>query len=159
METTKNKSKNEIEDSLLDLLIMAYVYGTKDVAGSLNEEIKPDTDKMYDSVYKNIAGETWVKRIRDAQTEGELERIFVTEAHRCFSDGQWDSANGRANYKIWHTQEDEKVRESHWYIDNMKVEINDYFYTLDGDRALRPYDFEYAGNNINCRCYLEYTKE
>ena len=159
METITDKPKNEIEDSLLDLLIMAYVYGVKDVARSLNEEIKPDTDKMYESVYKKIAGETWVKRINDAITIGELARIFVTESHRCFSDGQWDSANGRAKYKIWHTQEDEKVRESHWYIDGMKVEINDYFYTLDGDRALRPYDFQYPENSINCRCYLEYTKK
>ena len=158
METTKNKSKNEIEDSLLDLLIMAYVYGTKDVARSLNEEIKPDTDKMYNSVYKNIAGETWVKRIRDAQTEGELERIFVTEAHRCFSDGQWDSADGRANYKTWITMGDDKVRDTHWYLEGLTVGINDYFYTLDGDRALRPYGFEYAENNIQCRCTLEYTK-
>ena len=137
---------------------MAYVYGTKDVARSLNEEIKPDTDKMYNSVYKNIAGETWVKRIRDAQTEGEVERIFVTEAHRCFSDGQWDSADGRANYKTWITMGDDKVRDTHWYLEGLTVGKNDYFYTLDGDRALRPYGFEYAENNIQCRCTLEYTK-
>jgi len=137
---------------------MAYVYGTKDVARSLNEEIKPDTDKMYDSVYKNIDGETWVKRIRDAKTEGELERIFVTESHRCFSDGQWDSANGRAKYKTWHTQEDDKVRDSHWYLDGLKVGINDYFYTITGDKTLHPLGFGVPAEDVNCRCYLEYTK-
>ena len=158
MEKITDKPKNEIEDSLLDLLIMAYVYGTKDVARSLNEEIKPDTDKMYESVHKEIEGKTWVERIEDANTEDELKRIVVTESHRCFSDGQWDSANGRANYKTWITMDDEKVRDTHWYIDNLKVGINDYFYTLDGDRALRPYGFEFASNNINCRCTLKYTK-
>lgn len=158
METITDKPKNEIEDSLLDLLIMAYVYGTKDVARSLNEEIKPDTDKMYESVHKKIEGKTWVERIEDVNTEDELKRIVVTESHRCFSDGQWDSANGRANYKTWITMDDEKVRDTHWYIDNLKVGINDYFYTLDGDRALRPYGFEKPENSINCRCYLKYTK-
>ena len=138
---------------------MAYVFGTKDVSESLKEEIKPDTDKMNKSVYKKIEGETWVGRIREATTQEELERIFVTESHRCFSDGQWDSAEGIATSKIWHTQEDDKVRDTHWYIDGLKVGINDYFYTLDGDRALRPYGFDFAENNINCRCYLEYTKE
>lgn len=153
-----NQPKNEIEDSLLDLLIMAYVFGTKDVSESLNEEIKPDPDKMTKSVYKKIDGKTWGERIRDANTPEELERIFVTESHRCFSDGQWDSAIGRAKYKIWHTQEDDKVRDSHWYLDGLKVGINDYFYTLNGDRTLHPLGFGIPSEDINCRCYLEYTK-
>ena len=156
---TDNQSKQELKDSLLDLLIMAYVFGVKDVSASLKEEISPDTDKMYQSVYKEIAGEDWRDRLETAQTQGEIERIFVTEAHRCFSDGQWDTADGRAKYKTWHTLEDDKVRDTHWFIDGDKVQIGEYFYTLDGDRALRPYDFELASNNINCRCYLEYTKE
>lgn len=154
-----NQPKNEIEDSLLDLLIMAYVFGTKDVSESLNEEIKPDTDKMYASVHKEIEGKTWIERIEDANTEDELKRIVVTESHRCFSDGQWDSAAGRAKYKTWHTQEDEKVRDSHWYLDGLKVGLNDYFYTLNGDRALRPLGFDIPSEDINCRCTLKYTKE
>lgn len=155
---TEETPKNEIEDSLLDLLIMAYVFGTKDVSKSLDEEIKPDTDKMKESVYKKIAGQTWEERIRDAITKEDIERIFVTESHRCFADGQWDSADGRATHKTWVTMDDEKVRDTHWYIDNLTVKIDEYFYTLDGDRALRPYGFEIASNNINCRCYLKYSR-
>ena len=151
---TEKTPKNEIEDSLLDLLIMAYVFGTKDVSKSLKEEIKPDTDKMKESVYKKIAGQTWEERIRDSITKEDIERIFVTESHRCFSDGQWDSADGRATHKTWVTMDDEKVRDTHWYIDNLTVKIDEYFYTLDGDRALRPYGFEIASNNINCRCLI-----
>ena len=137
---------------------MAYVFGTNDVSKSLDEEIKPDTDKMKESVYKKIAGQTWEERIRDAITKEDIERIFVTESHRCFSDGQWDSADGRATHKTWVTRGDEKVRDTHWYIDNLTVKIDEYFYTLDGDRALRPYGFELASNNINCRCYLKYSR-
>ena len=76
-----------------------------------------------------------------------------------FSDGQWDTAEGNANYKTWITQGDEKVRDTHWYLDGLKVGIDDYFYTLDGDYAMKPYDFEYPQNNIRCRCRLKYTKE
>lgn len=153
------KTPKEREDSLLDLLIMSYVFGVNDVSESLNEEIKPDTDKMYESVFKTIAGESWKERLSKADTKGEIERIFVTEAHRCFSDGQWDSADGRATYKTWITVDDDKVRDTHWFIDGDKIKLNEYFYTLDGDRALRPYGFELAENNINCRCHLKYTKE
>ena len=138
---------------------MAYVFGTNDVSKSLDEEIKPDTDKMKESVYKKIAGQTWEERIRDAITKEDIERIFVTESHRCFSDGQWDSADGRATHKTWVTRGDEKVRDTHWYIDNLTVKIDEYFYTLDGDRALRPYGFEKPENSINCRCYLKYSRK
>lgn len=137
---------------------MAYVFGTDDVSKSLNEEIKPNTDKMNESVYKKIEGKTWVERIGEATTQEELERIFITESHRCFSDGQWDSAEGRATHKTWVTREDERVRDTHWFIDGLTVGIDEYFYTLDGDRAMRPYGFELASNNINCRCYLEYSR-
>ena len=156
---TEKTPKTEIEDSLLDLLIMAYVFGTKDVSESLKEDIEPDTDKMKESVYKKIAGESWKERINKSSTKEEIERIFVTESHRCFSDGQWDSADGRATHKTWVTMDDEKVRDTHWYIDNLTVGIDEYFYTLDGDRALRPYGFELPENSINCRCYLRYSRK
>lgn len=137
---------------------MAYIFGTDDVSKSLKEEISPNIDKMYESIEKPIAGETWKERIEKTTTKDEIKRIFVTESHRVFSDGQWDSAEGRATHKTWHTQEDDKVRDSHWYIDGLTVGLNDFFNTLDGDKALKPYGFSLAENNINCRCYLDYSK-
>ena len=151
-------TKKEVQDSLLDLLIMAYIYGVNDVSDSLNEKFTPDKDKMYESVHKEIAGETWIERLSKAKTEDEIKRIIVTESHRCFSDGQWDTAEGNATHKTWITRNDDKVRESHWYIDKLTVGIDEYFYTLDGDRALRPYGFTFPENNINCRCYLKYSR-
>ena len=155
---TEKTPKKTVEDSLLDLLIMAYIFGTNDVSRSLKEEISPNVDKMYDSIGKAIAGETWKERIEKTSTKDEIKRIFVSESHRVFSDGQWDSAEGRATHKTWHTVEDEKVRDSHWYIDGLTVGLNDFFNTIDGDRALKPYGFDLAENNVNCRCFLEYSK-
>ena len=146
-------------DSILDLLIMAYILGVNDVSRSLHGDFKADKDKMSESVYKSIEGKTWEERLKDALTEDEVKRIVVTEAHRVFSDGQWDTAEGKATHKTWVTMDDDRVRETHWYLEGLKVKVNEYFYTLDGDYALRPYDFMEASNNINCRCYLEYTKE
>ncbi len=153
------KTPKDREDSLLDLLIMAYVFGVNDVSASLHGDFTPNIDKMNESVNKETAGESWKERLKKAETIGEIERIFVTESHRCFSDGQWDTAKGNATHKTWITRGDEKVRDSHWYIDGLKVGIDDYFYALDGDRALKPYGFTFADNNINCRCTLKYTKE
>lgn len=155
---TETTPRATVQDSLLDLLIMAYVFGTNDVAESLKEKISPNVDKMEESIHKKIEGETWVERLAKAETKEDITRIFFTEAHRVFSDGQWDSAEGRATHKTWVTRGDEKVRDTHWYIDGLTVGIDDYFYTLDGDRALRPYGFDLASNNINCRCELKYSK-
>lgn len=138
---------------------MAYIFGTDNVSRTLGEEIHPNRKKLEESVFKKIEGKTWVERLKEAETDEEVKRIVETESHRCFSDGQWDSAEGKATYKTWHTQEDEKVRDTHWYIDGLKVGVDEYFYTLDNDRALKPFGFTLAENNINCRCYLEYTKE
>lgn len=138
---------------------MAYIFGTDNVSRTLGEEIHPNRKKLEESVFKKIEGKTWVERLKEAETDEEVKRIVETESHRCFSDGQWDSAEGKATYKTWHTQEDEKVRDTHWYIDGLKVGVDEYFYTLDNDRALKPFEFTLAENNINCRCYLEYTKE
>lgn len=136
---------------------MAYVFGVRDVCGSMNKETEPNIDKMNESVNKVVAGKTWEERVNDVTTIEELNRIVFTESHRCFSDGQYDTAvQLGAKTKIWHTMEDDRVRDSHWYLQGSEVGIDDYFYTLDGDYALRPYDFMEASNNIGCRCVLEY---
>lgn len=150
--------KTEIEDSLLDLLIMAYVFGKEDVEESLKTKIDTDVDKMEKSVSKKIKGETWKDRIEKSETLEEIKRIFVTESHRVFCDGQWDSADGIATHKTWVTMQDEKVRDSHWYLDGLTVKIDEYFYTLNGDRAKHPGEFGVASEDINCRCRLKYSK-
>ena len=150
-------TKKEVTDSLLDLLIMAYVYGVEDTNKSLNKKSKVDEDKLNSSVYKKIEGKTWVERLKEAETSDEIDRILVTEAHRCFCEGQYDNSEG-ATHKTWITQRDDKVRDTHWYLDGLTVKIDEYFYTLDGDSALMPYGFERAENNIRCRCYLNYSR-
>ena len=114
---------------------------------------------MQKSIDKKIDKETWRDRLRKTTTKEEIERIFVTESRRVFSEGQYDSAKGRATHKKWHTQEDEKVRDTHWYLDGLEVKIDDYFYTLSGDRAMHPLGFGIASEDVNCRCFLEYIKK
>jgi hypothetical protein len=136
---------------------MAYVFGVDDVCNSLHKETKPDKSLMYASIYKQIDGKTWEKRLEEASTDEEIIRIAFTEAHRVFNEGQFDTGTELgAVSKVWHTQEDDRVRDSHWYLDGMEVGLDDYFYTLAGERALHPSGFGVPEEDINCRCYLEY---
>lgn len=139
---------------------MAYVYGCRDVNKSLGTAIEPNPVNISKSVYKEIDGKTWEQRLKQAETFEELKRIAETESHRDFSEGQYDIAiEGGATHKTWLTMRDDRVRESHWYLDGLKVEINEFFCTLAGERAMHPQGFGVADEDCNCRCYLRYTKE
>ena len=52
---------------------------------------------------------------------------------------------------------DEKVRDTHQYLELMTVDIDEDFYTYDGDHASAPGMFELAQNNVNCRCELLFS--
>lgn len=138
---------------------MAYIYGVNDVNGSIGTNAEADKDKMYISVYKKIDGKTWEERVYEYETIEEVKTLAETESHRIFSDGQWDCATvGGATKKTWLTMRDDRVRESHWYLDGLTVGINDYFYTLSGDRTLYPGEFGVASEDVNCRCYVKYSR-
>ena len=52
---------------------------------------------------------------------------------------------------------DDKVRDTHSYLQSKKVPIGEEFFTYDGDSALYPGGFKSAENNVNCRCFLTYS--
>lgn len=160
----KKKRKKKIEDEILELLIMAYIDGY--------HRVDPDADipvkEMYDAVYYLIDGETFADRISREIDEGTLdrsalERIAETEYHRVGETGAYNSAQayeartGLTAYKQWLTMQDNRVRDTHWYLEGTTVLSNGYFYTFDGDRARFPGGFQKAENNINCRCIISYS--
>ena len=58
--------------------------------------------------------------------------------------------------KVWATMEDERVRETHNFLDGVSVPLGTLFVAIDGDSARYPGDFTKAENNCSCRCWLEY---
>lgn len=171
-----------VHDFLVDMYLEGYAatgYLLKDIERSADYEI------IEDLLLLNIDGKTLYDRIQEyysypetenAQietTEGKKEtipdgntgitpdeaitRVIETESHRMYNNGGMDRAvSAGAKYKKWSTMGDEKVRDSHSYIDGTKIPIGEKFYTYDGDSALMPGGFESAENNVNCRCWLNY---
>ena len=91
----------------------------------------------------------------------DLSVLAETEAHRVINDAIMDSGdkylrdNPGANLnKTWVTMNDDRVRETHDYLEGVTVPYNARFYTFDGDSAMFPGDFQNAENNVNCRCIL-----
>ena len=152
-------NKEETEDSLLDLLIMAYVFGNTDANESLGTDISVNIGKMEDALYRDFDGRNFAQRVADYIFTGsipDIMRVAETEMHRDYSAGVYDTAkdsNKKVN-KTWVTMQDDRVRETHFYLQGISVGIDERFYAIDGDSARYPGDFSKAENNVNCRCYL-----
>lgn len=162
-ESPEKKAEIIIQD-LLSLLIIAYQDGVISASSLLKANLKPDTGKMHSAIFAQIDGKNFQDRVREHVAnghDGKLLDLAESEFHRVFNTGMYDSAEsvGAEITKTWRTVGDEKVRDTHSYLENMTIPIDEKFYTYDGDSARFPGDFENAGNNANCRCILEYARQ
>ncbi|MBP5442303.1 MAG: hypothetical protein J6Y60_03600 [Treponema sp.] len=159
----EEKEEEELEDFLLMLayiLCLIYALGWKDAEQALEEEIDVEWNHDLETVDEVIDGKTFEDRIRDAETYEEVERIIDTEGHRDYNAGVYNAAKatGRDDLlKTWRTMLDDKVRDSHQYLEGVTVGLDDYFYTAGGARALYPGQFGEPDEDINCRCFIEIT--
>ncbi|MGN0595396.1 MAG: phage minor head protein [Hominimerdicola sp.] len=153
--------EQEIVDEVLDILILAYAYGTNCTNKQLNSEIIINSDDMKKSIYKKTDNKTFEDRVREYVLSGTVNDVILvadTEAHRIFNEGAFNCANNaQAKNKTWRTMLDNVVRDTHIPLEGITISINSEFVTWDGDRALYPGGFSSAQNNCNCRCFLEFS--
>ena len=149
---------DEFCDYLEFVLCLIYAYGWKDAEEIIGAVPLP-TGLDDKAVNLEINGETYRERIleqvQELSEEGIL-RIIDTEAHRDYNTGVYDAAkaSGKRIFKRWNTMGDERVRDTHDYLEGNIVGLDDKFYTFDGDSALFPGGFELPQNNVNCRCWV-----
>jgi hypothetical protein len=162
----KIKSKQDAEDiidELLDLFLLSYANGATATNTELGTAVMPSVDAVDAAVYAPVAGETWRDRVMGYYDSGgtlyDIRRIAETDATRIYNQGAVDAvvANGLqgSTSKRWQTMEDDRVRDSHSYLQGMVVPFDADFYTYDGDHAPFPGMFELPENSINCRCVVE----
>lgn len=160
------KSKEDCEDiidELLDLYLLAYANGATATNAELGTDIMPNIDLAQDAIDKPIAGETWRERVMGYYESGgtlyDIQRIAETDATRIYNTGALDAVaangNGDGISKRWVTMMDDRVRDTHSYLEGMEVPYDAEFYTYDGDHAPAPGMFMTAENNANCRCVIE----
>lgn len=158
--------KKQIEDDMLAFFILAYQRGYRDVEAMTGQLASYNLTEMQNAIYTAVEDKTWVDRADEyinADDLTGLEMLAETEYHRIYNLASSD-AGGKIQdqfpdlelVKTWHTMEDDKVRETHRYLDNMSISETAEFYTIDGDHALGPGNFAKAENNVNCRCILDH---
>ena len=160
------KSRQDAEDiidELLDLFLLAYANGATATNTELGTAAMPSVDAVDAAVYAPVAGETWRDRVMGYFDSGgtlyDIRRIAETDATRIYNQGAVDAVvanNATAStVKRWRTMGDEKVRDTHDYLEGMEVPFGSRFYTYDGDSADYPGGFSLPENNVNCRCVVE----
>lgn len=165
-EMPNNEKARILADELLDILIYAYALGVSETREALGVPIEDEIDEMYEIIFCRIGGETFEDRVRkhvDAGDNGRIGVLAESEAHRVCQTAGFDAAK-RASDKFgivvgkqWDTMMDDRVRDTHMYLEGTAVALDEEFYTYDGDHALYPGGFERAENNVNCRCELSYV--
>ena len=174
----RKKRKPYIIDEILEMLIMAYMYGneagnemlygpTELSNGEVKRTIDIDLDEMDDAVFRVIAGKDWQERVSEYLddlngTVDEIIRVVDTDMNRVYNDsilnvgaGAERTAQGKqAVMKTWETMQDERVRATHDPLQSVSVPVSGRFHTWDGDSARYPGDFADPQNNINCRCRI-----
>ena len=168
----ENYSEEEIIEHILNILRMAYIRGKRKAA----EELQWDWTDYYllkwdeweeQVILKKFDDKNVVDRIKEYYQNKDSQKLAVvidTEYHRDYNTGEEDMAtyiDERSVVRVkktWRTQLDDKVRDTHDYLEGKQVYLDEKFYTYDGDEARFPGDFNLAENNINCRCYVEYKR-
>lgn len=160
--TLEKKPEDDIIDDLLDILILAYTRGNRDANEMLNLDVALDVNRMDEAINYMIGGKTFEDRAREHirhEDAGRLISLAESEYHRVYNTAGFDTAeaSGKNVQKTWITMLDNRVRETHDFLEGVSVPIGERFYTIDGDSALYPGGFELAENNCNCRCILAYS--
>jgi len=178
-QTAPDIDRKRLEDTIFELITMGYVYGITVAGLDLETDLPVDAERMRETADKPTAGEDFRKRIsnhleeynRSTQDEQAVETLInrlavvaETETHRAINTGEDDGARDYAErnpgvtvYKTWVTMGDDRVRDTHDYLEGATIPMGARFYTYDGDSARFPGDFMLPENVINCRCICRYT--
>lgn len=153
---------NTLLNRAYNLLKSAYIEGWTYVgAMALLSDLAYSESEIEREIFKEIKGEDAFDRLEDAWNSKDSARVALilsTEYHRMFNTGEYKRADTEGlTHKKWVTMKDDRVRETHHYLEGISVPIDTAFITFDGDEAQYPGGFSTPENNCNCRCYLEFT--
>lgn len=159
---------NKVIDDFLSFLSLSYVRGVESVEDMIEfYMLDIDTSDMEKSIYKEIDGKNFADRVTEhmrARSLPMLKTLAESEAQRVFLEAELDASKqytkktGKKLNKTWHTMEDERVRDTHFFLDGVKIPVDEEFHTIDGDSAPAPHGFYLAENNVNCRCFLSVSR-
>ena len=161
------KKVKDVVDDIFELLVDAYLLGNDHASEMMQTMTVVDQDLMEAAIYRRIDDKDFADRAAEHVRNGDvaaLQTLVESEYHRVHEEGvadgvrQFTRETGIPVAKTWRTVGDDRVRDTHDYLEGTTIPIGDMFWTYDGDSALQPGGFANAENNVNCRCWLDYTR-
>lgn len=170
---------DEFITSVEGLLVQTYNEAVEGLNEELHSDYGIDYMLMHEIINRKIEDMDYKDRIREHGKQSdsigrlvnlvESEYVRVTNETRHLTidrfetDGQakkekWNRTKDNLIRKTWQTMRDDKVRDTHDYLENRTIPFNERFFTYDGDSAQYPHGFSKAENNVNCRCWVTYTQ-
>lgn len=163
------KDRDELFDLIAFMLETAYINGVTNASEQINALLgfrflddTFDAGKMTETIELRLKdGKNWRDRVAEHLDNGDISKIravMESEATRDANTGSLDKAwdSGLELTKTWETMLDDRVRETHDYLEGVTIGIHDKFYSSSGDSAYAPGGFDTAEENVNCRCQLSY---
>ena len=157
----------KVADDLFSFLVNAYTLGILNASSMLDTELTVNLDEMEEAIFAVIDGKTFEDRVLDHvrnESPGRLVTLAESESHRVYNQAVDNGAKEYVSWgnsgvtKIWYTVGDERVRDTHDYLEGVSVPVGHNFFTYDGDSAAYPGGFQKAENNVNCRCIVVLRK-
>ena len=164
-ENGRIKSELDFEDILdlmLDIFLLSYANGVVETNAALASTYEPTLDDVMRTVDKEVVGKTWRDRMREIYdiggTVADVVRIAETEAHRDSNAAAYETAKAAgAKNKTWHTMLDDRVRDSHFWLEGVSAPIDGEFYNYKGESTMYPGEWGIAEEDVNCRCWVTYS--
>ena len=158
----QNETAKKAVSDFNDILIDAYIEGIAAAAYIMGEDIDIDENRLKRALNKEYNGQSIQDKLIEYYFDGDITRaktLIDSEFHRVYNTALFEGAKeSGARTKTWVTVGDDKVRDTHYYLEGVTIPIDAEFITYTGDRALYPSGFESAEENANCRCILDFSR-
>ena len=156
------EDERDIYEELEDLFLYALAKGMEGANSDLGKDIQLSIEEVEDILYQPVAGKVWTERVEDyfegGGTEADISRIAETEAHRIANEAAYDTARkGGATTKTWNCLFINS-RDTHEVLDGVSAPIDGYFYTFLGNSTLFPGQFGVPEEDVNCNCWLTFSR-
>ena len=127
-----NFALDDIISDLLDLFMLAIANGVASINDAFGADYQPDAEKLESIVYEKIDGATWKDRVEEWYQNGgtgyDIIRIAETESHRIGNEIAYEAAKEvGATRKTWLTMLDNRVRDTHFYLEGVSVGIDGWY--------------------------------
>lgn len=158
----KRRRMGDYIDEVTDLFVMTYFLGYSEIAEQFGLDNPPDIEKAREVIEERFDGKDYKDRLTEyiySGTAYDIDRVIDTDTGRIYEAAKYAAAkDAGATEKTWQTMLDDRVRDTHYYLEGVTVPIDASFYSFRGGSTLYPRQWGIPEEDCGCRCYLTYSK-